>query len=255
MFEEEKRRIKKRLGLEIKRVRKRMGITQIDLSNLMKVSQPYISKIEKGETLPGKQTRLKIARSLKLQDDYFERFLEKEESPQEQNQKEILNLLKGIVGEVNKKHEHARPIPIREFWSGETVAVKEIEMPVGAGECFTNDNVVDEHVIPAIIANGASFMLKVKGTSMEPFIYDGELILVVPQNFVERDGQLAVVNVENTFNSVKFVYVKEHLVGLGRSRETARWYPSEEVRVQGIVVNRISSYNVIRDMENRARKN
>ena len=82
---------------------------------------------------------------------------------------------------------------------------------------------------------------------------DTDILLVVPQSTIEHDGQLAVVNVGNQVNSVKFVYVQGDLVGLGRSRGEARWYSRDEIKIQGIVVGRISTLNVIREFEDRAK--
>jgi SOS-response transcriptional repressor LexA len=96
-------------------------------------------------------------------------------------------------------------------------------------------------------------MLRVRGRSMEPYVLDGDMLLVVPQSTIEHDGQLAVVNVGNQANSVKFVYIREDLVGLGKNPEEAVWYHADDLKIQGIVVGRISTFNVIREFEDKAK--
>jgi transcriptional regulator with XRE-family HTH domain len=252
MLEKEIEQMKKKLATEIKICRKKIGVTQEELAKKMKVSQPFISKIEKGDSLPEKNTLVKLARALELDDEYFFNALTLQK-PDDSH--EILAILKEIETVVKQKDIKDQLIPVNQFISEGKVRIEEIELPVGAGECFTDDCVVGEHWLPSSITHGATHLIRVSGKSMEPFIMDGELILVARQNFVERDGQLAVVNIGSQFNSVKFVYIAGDKMGLGRSREDAFWYLKDEVRIQGIVVNKISSYNVIRGMEDRANQN
>jgi transcriptional regulator with XRE-family HTH domain len=252
MLEEEIEQMKKKLAKEIKICRKKIGITQEELAKKMKVSQPFMSKIEKGDSLPEKHTLIKLARALDLGDEHFVKSLTFKKADETG---EILNILRGLETVIRQKDVRDQLIPVSHFNSEGKIRVEEVELPVGAGECFTDDCVVGEHWLPSSIAYGATHLIRVSGKSMEPFIMDGELILVAKQNFVERDGQMAVVNVGNQFNSVKFVYIAEDRIGIGRSREDASWYSKDEVRIQGIVVNKISSYNVIRGMEDSANQN
>lgn len=251
MLEKEMGRIRRGLAQKIKMERKKAGLTQKGLAMRMGVSQPFISKLESGDSLPEKKTLIKLARALDKEDDYFLATLTLKESG-DLDKREIMEKLARIEKMVTQKYVDNRPIPLDLFDREDKARVKEIEFPVGAGECFTNDNVVGEHLLPASLTHGAEYMIRVRGKSMEPFIMDGEIILVVPQNFIERDGQLAVVNISNQVNAVKFVFVKNGMIGLGRTREDASWYPRDEIRIQGIVVSKISSYNVIREMENKA---
>jgi repressor LexA len=249
MLEEEIEQVKKKLANEIKLCRKKSGITQEDLARKMRVSQPFISKIEKGDSLPEKHTLIKLARALDMSDDHFIKSLSLRRTDET---REILNILKEIETVVKQKDVKDQLIPLKQAFSGGKIRVREVELPVGAGECFTDDCIVDEHWIPAGISYGATHMIRVSGKSMEPFVLDGELILVARQNFVERDGQMAVINVENQFSTVKFVYMDDNRIGLGKSREKADWYSREDVHIQGIVVNKISSYDIIRRMEENA---
>ncbi len=252
MMEWEFEKIKKTIAREIRDARKRARLTQKELAERMGVTQPSISRIEKGESLPEKKTLVKIAKALDLPDDFF---LEKlTPTPYNSSIKHIMDRLKEIEEKVNRKYSFNKPIPVSVYEDEEKVTVKEIEFPVGAGECFTNDNVIAHHRLPVGITYGATYMLRVRGKSMEPYIMDGEMILVIPQRYIERDGQLAVVNIANQVNAVKFVFVEGDKVGLGRSKKEAKWYPKDEIRIQGVVVNKISSYNVIREMEDRARE-
>lgn len=255
MFEKEVEQMKKKLARKIREVRMERHLTQGDLAVKMGVSQPFISKIEKGESLPEPKTLTRLAEALDVDEDYFTEQISKisEDSPATNKSDEILNRLKQIEAIVKSKYDPGSLLSLSVLSSDEKEKVKEVDMPVGAGECFTEDTIVGEHVLPRSLTYGASHMLKVSGQSMEPYVMDQDLLLVVPQTTIEHDGQMAIVNVGSQVNSVKFVYVRNDLVGIGRSRNEAKWYPRDEIHIQGIVVGRISPLNVITECETQAK--
>ena len=255
MFEKEVEQMKKRLAKRIREVRIEKQMTQGDLADQMGVSQPFISKIEKGESLPERKTLVRLAKALDVAEDYFfdQLTTSSEVTVPTTKSDEILNRLRQIETLVKERHNGGNLMPISTLSSLEKESVKEVEMPVGAGECFTEDTIVGEHALPRTLTYGATHMLKVSGQSMEPYVMDQDLLLVVPQSRIEHDGQLAIINVSNHANSVKFVYVRGELVGIGRSRREAKWYPKDEIKIQGIVVGRISPLNVITEYETQAK--
>ncbi|MCD4785356.1 MAG: XRE family transcriptional regulator [Candidatus Eremiobacteraeota bacterium] len=255
MLENELDRVKKRLARKIRLARREKNLTQGDLAREMGVSQPFVSKIEKGESMPGKKTLVRISRALDLDDKYFfdQLSLDVTDSKGKGKSNEILMRLKNIEDMVSKGYTKNKLVPLSSASWDEDETVSEIEFPVGAGECFTNDNVIARHTLPRNITYGATHMLRVQGRSMEPYVMEGDLLLVVPQKHIEHNGQLAVVNIGNHANSVKFVYIEGDRVGIGRSIDEAKWQDKDEVRIQGIVVSKISSYDVIRDYEFRAK--
>jgi len=255
VLENEIDRVKKRLAQKIRLARREKNLTQGELAERMGVSQPFISKIEKGESMPGKKTLIRVSRALDLDDQYFieQRSLDFSDSRGRKKSNEILDHLKNIEDMISRSYATNRLVPLSLIPWDEEETVNEVELPVGAGECFTDDNIIGRHALPRNITYGATHMLRVHGRSMEPYVMEGDMLLVVPQNFIEHNGQLAVVNVGNQVNSVKFVYVKGDQLGLGRSIDEAKWFDKDEVRIQGIVVSKISSYSVIRDYEFRAK--
>jgi len=255
MFEKEYEHMKKRLAKKIREFRIEKGLTQGDLARRMGVSQPFVSKIEKGESLPERKTLSRLAGALGLEEDcLIEQLTISEDSPDQIDKAEaILDKLRNIEDMVKSKYSEAEIVPLSALSVDEKEQLKEIEFPVGAGECFTTDNIVDEHPFPRSLTYGATHMLRVRGQSMEPYVMDTDILLIVPQSTIEHDGQLSVVNIGNHANSVKFVYVEGDLVGLGRSRSEAKWYSRDEIIIQGIVVGKISTLNVIREFEDRAK--
>lgn len=254
MFEKEDDLRKKKLAKKIREVRIERRLTQGDLADKMGVSQPFISKIEKGESLPEQKTLIRLAEALDVEEDYFDEQLKSvEESAVGSKSDEILNRLKNIETMVKSKYSQGELLSLSALSSDEKEKVKEVDMPVGAGECFTEDTIVGEHVLPRSLTYGATHMLKVSGQSMEPYVMDQDLLLVVPQSTIEHDGQMAIVNVGSQVNSVKFVYVRNDLVGIGRSRNESKWYPRDEIHIQGIVVGKISPLNVITECETQAK--
>ncbi|MCE1245943.1 MAG: XRE family transcriptional regulator [Firmicutes bacterium] len=255
------------LAERIKVARKKAGLTQGQMASRIGVTQPYISKLEKGEHFPEDKTLDKISSALSISKEVLlqpetgderrngSNGADKGENAEQKNfeNKKIFEMLRNIEGLIKEKYVPERIVPIQDIDSGEKSTVQEVELPVGAGEAFTTDSIVAEHVLPRSITYGATHMLRVRGRSMEPFVMDGDILLVVPQHTIEYEGQMAVVNVGNQTNSVKFVYMEEKQAGLGRNREEATWHPIEEVKVQGIVVGRISTLNVIRECEDRAK--
>ena len=255
MFEKEVDQMKKKLAKKIREVRMERRLTQGDLAEKMGVSQPFISKIEKGESLPEPKTLNRLAEALDVDEDYFVEQIStsSEETAGANKSDEILNRLKQIESIVKSKYDSGSLQPLSVFSSDEKEKVKEVEIPVGAGECFTEDTIVGEHVLPRSLTYGATHMLKVSGQSMEPYVMDQDLLLVVPQYTIEHDGQMAIINIGSQVNSVKFVYVRNDLVGIGRSRKEAKWYPRDEIHIQGIVVGKISPLNVITECETQAK--
>lgn len=249
---------RKKLAKIIRRTRRQKGLTQQELADKMGVTQPYVSKLEKGDCMPEFKTINRLAESLGIDKEMLlsvEDLQYAEPVPQPlpaNEQNAILQHLLKLENIVKEKYTPEVVTSLSHLAKDEKTFVKEVDMPVGAGECFTSDEIIEEHALPRSITYGATHMLRVRGQSMEPFVMDSDILLIVPQSKIEYDGQMAIVNVGSQVNSVKFVYIEKDHIGLGRSRTEARWYPREEVRIQGIVVGKISTMNVIKEFESRA---
>ncbi|MCD6310144.1 MAG: hypothetical protein J7M18_05480, partial [Candidatus Eremiobacteraeota bacterium] len=157
---------------------------------------------------------------------------------------------------VRNRYETNKLIPIEDWYEyEEMVEIKEVELPVGAGDAFTDDRVVAVHHIPGSQAMGANYKARVRGQSMDPIILDGDYILVRKQDFLEHSGQLIVAHIKNIGTTVKFAFKRENEVGLGKSLTTAKWYPDDEVAVCGIVVKIERPPNIIERLEQEALEN
>lgn len=259
MFGKQEQRERSRLiANKIKLERQRRNISQVGLAEKMGVKQPYISNIEQAKAIPSEKALIRIARALDLEEDYFIRYINNlaEEQYREEKEGETNNprdIIENLIDTLNVKYSRNTLIPLSHAMAGEqTNRVVELEFPVGAGESFTTDHVVAEYQLPWSITHGATHMIRVHGTSMEPVIMEGDMVLVVQTSRLEKDGQLAVVNVDNHANMVKFVYTDGDNVGFGRNRNELEWRHRDEVKIQGLVVGRISKYNVIQEFERRA---
>lgn len=58
-------------GQKIKNRREELGYTQVELAQKMQTSQPYISRLEKGDFNPSKQMIIKMATALNISIDYL----------------------------------------------------------------------------------------------------------------------------------------------------------------------------------------
>lgn len=58
-------------GQKIRNRREELGYTQVELAQKMQTSQPYVSRLEKGDFNPSKQMIIKMATALKISIDYL----------------------------------------------------------------------------------------------------------------------------------------------------------------------------------------
>jgi transcriptional regulator with XRE-family HTH domain len=207
--------------------------------------------MEKGESLPEKHTLIRLAKALNLDDEYFIRTLSIKMT---EDNREILDILREIESFVKRSFFPDQLFSLDNYKSEKKVLVEEVELSTNTEKCFTQDFIVGKHWLPADIANGATYLTRVCDNYLEPFLLNGEMLLICRQNFLERDGQLAVINVGNQANTIKFVYINKDKTGIGKSREEATWFDKDEIKVLGVVVNKISTYGAIKNIEEAAKK-
>lgn len=100
-------------------------------------------------------------------------------------------------------------------------------------------DILDEEEIDARIAlSGEYFALKIKGNSMEPRIYDGDVVIVRRQPDVES-GQVAVILIDGNDATVKIVEKHEDgivLIGLNPSVYPPHLYTNKQIEELPITI-------------------
>lgn len=152
--------------MRLKELRKKQGLTQDKLAKKLNVSRPTIAVWENGTSQPNNEALMKLASLFDVSVDYL---LERKES------------------EYN---------PIRIPVLGNVAA----GIPIDAIE-----DIVDWEEIPNAMAKaGEYFGLRIKGSSMEPRISEGDTVIVRRQHDVES-GEIAIIIVNGDEGTCKKV--------------------------------------------------
>ena len=153
----------------MRRYRKQCGYSQKDLASQLFVTQQAVGKWERGEATPNPETVLKIAKILGITTDQ-------------------------LLGDT------ATPASTGGTWVpvlGDVAA----GIPIEAVE-----NIVDyEEIDSSMASTGEFFGLRIKGSSMEPRIRDGDVVIVRRQEDAETsDTAVILVNGDSaTVNRIK----------------------------------------------------
>lgn len=100
------------------------------------------------------------------------------------------------------------------------------------------DVIDEEEIDPAMALSGEYFALKIKGKSMEPRIYEGDVVIVKRQPDVES-GQIAVVLVDGKDATVKIVEKHEDgivLIALNPSVYSPHLYTNKHIEELPITI-------------------
>lgn len=165
------------IGERIKLERTKKGISQAALGELVSVSQQTVGKWEKDVAEPDGETLNKLADYFEVSVDYL--LGREEKAPSAERKGKLIN----VYGEI------AAGIPIE--------AVEDI---------FDQ-----EEISLDMAAHGEYIALKVKGSSMEPRIMDGDVVIIRLQDEVQND-EIAAVFVNG--NTVTLKRVKKENDGL-----------------------------------------
>ena len=154
------------LGDQMRRYRKQCGYSQKDLASQLFVTQQAVGKWERGEATPNPETVLKIAKILGITTDQ-------------------------LLGDT------ATPASTGGTWVpvlGDVAA----GIPIEAVE-----NIVDyEEIDSSMASTGEFFGLRIMGSSMEPRIRDGDVVIVRRQEDAET-SDTAVILVNGDSATVK----------------------------------------------------
>ena len=172
---------------KIRELRKQKGVTQQQLADILCVEKTNISKWEAGVYEPGKAVLSKMAEYFNVSVDY-------------------------LLGRTDN------PTP-------DTLPTATIKIPllgnIAAGQPIEAIENVEDYVYISedMARRGTYFALKVKGNSMEPRIYEGDIAIIRHQAMV-NNGEIAAVKVNGDDVTLKKVeYVKDgvKLIGLNPS--------------------------------------
>jgi repressor LexA len=101
-----------------------------------------------------------------------------------------------------------------------------------------HDVLDEEEIEPDMALSGEYFALKIKGSSMEPRIYDGDVVIVRRQPDVES-GQIAVILIDGKDATVKIVEKHEDgivLIGLNPSVYPPHLYTNKQIEELPITI-------------------
>lgn len=178
----------------IRQLRKQLGIKQVDLAKAVHISQPTLSEYENGKYEPDLTTLKLIAAELKTTVDYL------------------------AGGQLPSQERHGVKVPVL----GDVAA----GIPIEAIE-----NIVDyEEIDAALAATGEFFGLRIKGSSMEPRIREGDVVIVRKQSDADT-GDTAVVLVNGDSATVKRIKKEPDgslwLIPNNPAYETKHYTPAE----------------------------
>lgn len=114
---------------------------------------------------------------------------------------------------------------------------------IAAGKPLEATEESDEYVpIPASLARGSAFVLRVAGDSMiEDAILDGDLIVVQPCERVEN-GQVAVALLPDDTATLKRIYMESDRVRLQPANSAMEPLFADSVKIRGRVVGLVRSF-------------
>lgn len=195
--------------LILKKLRKDRDMTQSELANILGVSPSTIGMYEQGRREPDSKTLLNMAKFFNVSTDY----------------------LLGNDGDEEENEDspaYIKRIPVL----GCVVAgvpIEAIEDVIGWEEIDTRQHG---------FRSGVFFGLVVTGRSMEPTMYEGDIVIVRQQPRVEN-GEIAIVSVNGTdatVKQVKFTSKGLTLIGHNPSVYPPTFYTPQEVEEMPIQI-------------------
>jgi len=256
VFEEKIQKVKYQLADQIRKSREEMGVSQVELARRMGVTQPLISRMEKGESLPREETLVRIARALGLSQDHFLENAGRSSSPQSG---EIMEKLCHLQQAIDKIHDKLESIPSHGISPQKAPEARDTEaepVKLAVVSIDMRGHLVStgEMTLPRNLAGSGDHILKVGDASLEPFILEGEMLILGGCAGPPDNGRLCLLQVEGEGHMVGFYYSDKDRAGIGRSLYDARWFEKDKVIIKGISLGRFSPAPVISQLEDWARE-
>jgi repressor LexA len=159
-----------KLGQKVHELRIRKGLTLRQLGDLIGKTAAYLSIIENGHRIPPRRTLKQIAEALDVTLEYFAG--DRPEPDRLQILMDLQELVERHSGAVKEEERTARRVPIlSDIAAGD---------PVSRSDPFP-PGVAHEYIeVPADIKDPHAFGLRIKGDSMEPRLYEGDIVIVCP---------------------------------------------------------------------------
>ena len=217
------------IGELIKKYREENGISMDDFSRLSGLSKGYISMLEKNEN---PRTKLPITPTTKT--------LSSVAAVLRVTPSELMDTING----VNDLPKDAIPI-------GKMMLVPVVGVVRAGYGGFAFESDMGTETVDASVMRGYNpddfFYLKVKGDSMEPRLYEGDLVLVRRQTSVDS-GSYSVVTIDDEEGVVKIVeYDKDSISLISQNHNypprVFRGADVERIRVIGKVIESKSKFN------------
>lgn len=184
----------------IKEIRKRNNLSQSEFAKLFNVHQTAVSQWETGRTVPDFEIFKQMAKVFNVSLDY------------------LIGESESQINIALSQNTNSTKIPVL----GEVAA----GLPI-----FADDNIIDYEEIPTEMAkNGEYFALKIHGDSMEPRIYNNDIVIVRKQDDVDN-GDIAIVIVNGDLGTCKKVI--KHSSGISlvslNSKYEPMFYTADEI--------------------------
>lgn len=199
------------LGQRIKDLREENGLTQEDLAKKLGISKSTIGMYETNKRKPDTTTKEALADLFNVDMDY-------------------------LYGRSNIKNKTAQIIELAS--SGVQIPVLGF---VRAGyPIYAEENIIDYEEISSIMAaKGDFFGLRIQGNSMEPRMFENDVVIVRKQPDIES-GEIAVVLVNGDEATVKKVIKSENgimLVPLNSNCSyEPHFYTNEEIESCPVII-------------------
>ena len=189
----------------LKSARKATGISQKDIAKKLFISQQAYAKYETGAATPNPETLKRIAEIFNVSTDYL--------------------LGNNQVLKKQTKNPAVVKIPVL----GEVAA----GFPM-----FADENIIDFEEIPAEMAkNDDYFALKIHGDSIEPRIWNNDVVIVRKQSDVDS-GDIAIVIVNGDLGTCKKVV--KHSSGISlisfNSKYEPMFYTTDEIKTLPLTI-------------------
>lgn len=205
----------------LKKLRLDKHLTQDQLAEKLKLSKSTISMYENGNRMPGFET-------LELFADFFNVDMNTllDRKPQSWS-------IESSDSPVEIKDYNAFAQAMQQLTGKKTKIIPILGVVAAGIPMYAAENIIDEEEISNELANDGNeyFGLVIKGASMEPKLYDGDIIIVRKQDYIEN-GETGVIIIngdEATCKQVKEVPGGIMLIGHNTAVYQPTFYSQEDI--------------------------
>lgn len=157
-------------GKRLKALREEHGITQKELAEKLNLTPKAISFYELGSREPSGDVIIQMAQIFETTTDY-------------------------LLGNTSSRTSSTT--------KGHGVRIPVLGTVVAGLPMYASENIIDyEEITPQLASTGEYFALRIKGRSMEPRIYEGDVVIVRRQDDVDS-GDIAIVLVNGDEATIK----------------------------------------------------